>query len=454
MIWSPLLIGVSSYSWYLVIAFNSSVGFPNSWIGLIGLVFFVIIPTLLSFTFNRNILSSNPMVLRIILVNLLQYLVYTGLITTGNIFINSYPLAISQEFLNWKAYILPSFWQLISWLLGAYYALNSATITAQRPNNIKAVEISLILIIPTIFLLTFQGFPVTLLLIIIVCWFLTLTLTLAVEGKDTTAASAFRYELVFLHALIPTVAAILFFIIAFYGEIRLLLIAAQQGLLNLLNLFAAFLDWLFSKPPEISPNDYNAPVFKIRPEREVMGQQLPFWFIILLLILAIPLIIALLQGLIRLLKMRLGSQHFFPSKGYSYTRSILQMWKYLFLLVGCILKKSLKVFAFFKIMGGKFLKKINQMLKRWLPAKTPYHMVFRSYKAFLRWGRKSGLSRKSDETPLEYAKRLEKSAKIQPYPYKEISQLTSIFLEAHYSNKPVSWQQGEKSKALLKKICH
>ncbi|KJS84169.1 MAG: hypothetical protein JM58_11545 [Peptococcaceae bacterium BICA1-8] len=452
MIWAALLLSISSYSWYLIFAFNSSASSPDFWIGLMGLVFLVIIPTLLGLTINRNILASNPMVIRIILVNLLQYLLYTGLVTLGSIIINNYLLGISRELLNWTAFILPFVWQLMSWLFGTYYALSSAVVAAYRPSNIKAVEISLILIIPAVFILTFKGFPVTLLLMIIVCWFLTLTLTLAVEGKDTSRASVFRYELVFLHALIPTLAAIIFFIIAFYGELRYLLVAAQERILTLWNLFVMFLDWLFSEPAEISTNDYNFPAFNIRPEREVMAQELPSWFIISLLILAIPLFIALIRALIRLFKMRLGSQQTSPRKGYSFTRSLRQMWTYFFLLLGDLLKESLKIYILFKVIVGKFLKKIRQMLRRWLPAKTPYHMVFRSYEAFLGWGRKSCFSRKPGETPLEYVNRLEKSAKIQPFPSEEISQLTSIFLEAHYSNKPVSWQQGEKSKVLLKKI--
>jgi len=335
-------------------------------------------------------------------------------------------VAFSRELLDWKVYLLPFIWQLISWLTGTYYALNSAALANHRPSNIRAAEISLIMIIPAVFILTFQGFSVSLLVMIIACWFLALNLTLAVEGRDTNEASVFRYELVFLHALIPAIAAIILFIIAFFGEIRDLFLAAQQGIIALWNLIVTLLNLLFSKPPEVDINSYDFPAFYAKPEREpeVAAQVSPLWFIIPLLILAIPPLLALINGLIKLLRMRLGSQQTFTAKRYSFIRSLFQVWKYLFLLVGHMFKQILKLIALMKDTGKKILIKITQLIKRWLPPRTPYHKVFRSYEAFLRWGRKSGFPQKPGETPLEYARRLQKSAPTHSHPYEEINQQT------------------------------
>ncbi|MBS4023743.1 MAG: hypothetical protein KGZ79_15210 [Dethiobacter sp.] len=63
MTWAAMLISVSAYGWYLVIAFNQSTGLPVSFAGLAGLIFLSLLPTYLGLVANRSLFASGPTVL-------------------------------------------------------------------------------------------------------------------------------------------------------------------------------------------------------------------------------------------------------------------------------------------------------------------------------------------------------------------------------------------------------
>ncbi|KJS70580.1 MAG: hypothetical protein JL56_16655 [Desulfotomaculum sp. BICA1-6] len=452
MSWAALLLSVTGYSWYLVFAYMTHATYPSLWTGLAGLFCLALLPTVLGFTINRSLLASGPTVLKLVLINLLLYLLYTGLTALGSVMIADYLFWNPPLPLPWTAYLFPAAWQLLGWLSGTYYVFQTADITAARPTGIKTVEISLVLVMPAIFLLTYMGFAGPLLIILVAGWFLALALTLAVEGTGVTATSVIRYDIVLFHALVPPLAAIILFAAAFLGEIRSLLQAAQGALFALLGYLVKLLDMLFPPLPESNvslPEMATPPMPTGMPENV---QEPASWFIYVIIGLGILLLIPILRGLLGLLKIRLGAVPRLPQKRYSPFRALLQVWRWLITLAFSLLKIFAPLVSRIKNLAGRLRQKIKAILLRWLPAKTPGQKILRSYEAFLRLGRRHGCPRQAYETPLEYARRLQAVTTKQPYPDAEISQLTGLFLEASYSNKPLSWQQAAESERLFKTI--
>lgn len=442
MIWAALLLSVSGFSWFLTVAINSPADTSPFIYGLIMLVVVAIIPTLLGFNLNRRLLASNPMVVKIIIINLLLHLVYCGIIAIGS-------KLIFPELFNRQAYIFYYFWLLVFWLIGTVYA-HISSLASAPPSNVRAVEISLILIIPAVFLLTFKGLPISILLTVIAIWFLILTVTLAIEGRGK-GESDFRFELVFFQALITVALAGIFFIIAFYGQMRLILLKLKEGVITLWHLLIGFLNRLFSEQPEVDPQEYSSPV-AIPNLEEIAARDFPISLIIISAIIGIILLGLLMWALIKLMRMRLNFPQVSSGEKHSFIKSLAQLGKYLISLIKYLFQENLKVFRFMQLISAKVLKRIGLIIKDFLPARTPYQKVFRSYKALVRWGGRMGFFRRQGETPLEFTRRLENSTGIKPYPGKEINELTAIFLEAQYSDKPVSLEKGERSQMLLKRI--
>ena len=193
MIWAAMLLSVSGFGWSLLLTSNSPVDAPGFLGALLMLIFVAIVPALISFALNQRLLASNPLVIKIIFINILEYLVYSGIIAFGS-------RLISDQFIG-KSLGLYFIWQIIFCLIGTLYALFSALAVVQ-PSNIRAAEISLAVVIPAVFLLTSNGFSAYLIMMVIVFWFIAFTVTLAVEGRKSGEGSEFRLEPVFFHALI------------------------------------------------------------------------------------------------------------------------------------------------------------------------------------------------------------------------------------------------------------
>ncbi|KJS10352.1 MAG: hypothetical protein VR67_18825 [Peptococcaceae bacterium BRH_c8a] len=455
MSWAALLLSVTGYSWYLVFAYMTYATYPGLWTGLAGLFCLALLPTVLGFTINRSLLASGPTVLKLVLINLLLYLLYTGLTALGSVMIADYLFWNPPHSLTRAAYLFPSAWQLLAWLIGTYYVFQTADIkAAAQPTGIKTVETSLVLVIPAIFLLTYMGFAGPLLIILVAGWFLALALTLAIEGTGVTATSVIRYDIVLFHALVPPLAAIILCAAAFLGEIRSVLQAARGALFALLAYLVKLLDMLFPPLPEsnvVLPEMASPPM----PTGGAENVQEPAsWFIYIIIGLGLLLLIPILRGLLGLLRIRLGAVPRLPQKRYSPFRALLQVWRWLITLVCSLLKIFAPLVTRLKALAGGLRQKIKTILNRWLPAKTPGQKIFRSYEAFLRLGRRAGCPRQIYETPLEYARRLQTATTKQPYPGAEISRLTGLFLEASYSKKPLSWQQAAESERLFKTIAH
>jgi hypothetical protein len=445
MIWTALLMSITGFCWYLITAIDSSVVGDNIYLGFVLLFVISFFPTLAGYASNSGLLLSNPTVLRVIAANVLFDTVYIALVAFAWLLFSASSAVFQYWPLGRQDLVPACIWQFICWAIGSYYAIKSNAATAERPSNIKAAEISVILMIPAIFLMTFKGIPVSLCLIIIGLWFLALTITLAVEGKDIKIGPVFHYELVFSHAFVSFAVAVILFVIAFFGQVRRLLLAAQQGILALWYLFGFIMDWLLSKLPDVESDYLDQFIFNFKPEREIARHSPSRWFLIPLAFLAIPITVSLIRALVRFLKMRLGPRPVIKTGGFSLFKMLLRLGL-------CIILFVYNLYGLIRTYAIKLFAGIGNMIVAYLPARTPYQKVYRCYQAFLRWGRRYGLSRKPAETPSEYALRLKRHFGDKPCPIEEINQLTSIFLEAHYRNRPIDWDLGQRSYTLLRKI--
>lgn len=453
MIWAAILLCVSGYGWYLIFYFTVSAGYPGLGSGLAGLLFVAVIPTMLGFAINRKMLASNPLAIKVALGNLMLYLLYAVLVVYGSIFIRGGRLFDIPDALGGTAYLLSAFWQLASWLCGMYMGMNSAGLEHDSgSSSIKAVEASLMMIVPSVFLLTFMAFPAPLLLTIILCWFLSFALTLAMEGRRSDAGSEVRYDIVIIHAFIPSVAAVAASFIFFSGSMRNLIMAVQKGLSVLWSYFVKLLDRLSPAVPATDTQTPGPISFMPMHEGGGMVKETPYWLIVPFAALILLFLTLMTVELTRLLKKRLGNGVIPPNRHHSSTGTLLYLWRQMVLLLKGLVKMVLAPFILAKTLCRCLQRGLARAIGRRLPAKTPYHRVVRSYGDFLRWGRKAGFPRKPYETPLEYAGRLRNSTKVPSSIFEDIEHLTSIFMEAYYGAGPVSRQQGEKSEMLFKKI--
>lgn len=454
MIWTAMLLSIVGYSWYLVVANNMAAGELGLWTtGLGGLFLLAVLPTFLGLIVNRRMLALNPVVYQVVLANLILSLLYAGVIALG-IFITYYLLQPPGELLARTIYLLPILWQGLSWLTGAYFGLNQTLVAGTgQLIGAKAVEISLALLVPAIFLLTFMEVSGGLLLAVIAGWFLSLVLTLAVEGGGFTSASVVRYDLIFIHALIPILVTVVIFGIFSAGGIHGLMVTAKQGLSAMLSYLVKLLELLFSgaSPVEYDPSS-NLAAFSNRPEGGERAGELPKWFVVPVLVVLALLLIPIVQGLTRLLQLRLSATSTLPGNREPFSWRLRRMGKWLWLVVKQLVHKCSGGFNLLKVWAEKLWLKCEGIIKRWLPPKTPLEQIDRSYEAFLRWGRQAGYPRRPAETPTEYMLRMQKAAAGISLPHQEISRLTQLFLEARYSNRPLTWHQGQQSKLLVNKI--
>lgn len=441
MNWSTLLLSLTGYSWYLVFIHLTHETHPGFWTGLAGLFILALLPAGLGLTAHRSLLATGPTVLKLALTHLLLFLLYTGLTVPGSLLTADYLFWNPSQPLAWTAYLFPTVWQLLGWLCGAFV----------RTSGIKTVEISLGLMLPAVFILTFMGFAGPLLLTLAAGWFLALALTLAVEGVGVAETSAIRYDIVLFHALVPPLAAAVLFAVAFFGELRSLMQAARDAFYALLGFLVALLDRL-SPPAAPGAPPPPMPVPPMSGGEMEKVQEPASWFIYVLIGMMVLFLIPLLRALPGLLKMRLKAAPRLPRRRYSPLRALLQAGRWLFALLGSLLKIFAPAVKLLKTAAGRLRQTIKAILRRWLPAKTPGQKIFRSYEVFLRLGRRRGCPRQAHETPLEYARRLQAATAGGPFPAAEINRLTGLFLEAGYSNRPVTRRQAAESEQLLKTI--
>jgi hypothetical protein len=443
MIWPAILLSISSYGWYLVFAYSTSMAYPNFGTGVLGLFSLGIIPVIVSFAANRRFLASGPTIFKVTLLNFLYYLLYASLTTLPGALAGSGFLFFALSPLSWAVYILPWTWQLFSWLLGTYFYYHSAEFSPAAPiSNVKVAEISLGIMIPAIFLITFMGFSLPLPLTTIAFWFIAFTLALALAGEGITRISIVRPDIIFFHALVPSLAAIIIFFAAFSREIHLLLLTMQKTFMAFLMYIVNLLTWLLGKP---TPADFEPPLntsFGPLPEERALAEAAPLWVFLPFLVLA----------LIKLLKTRLRPVTVCAGKAPSPLSAFRQIWKWFVVLIRNLLKLSCKLVEVITTMAGKVKTKLIRLLHRWLPARTPYQQILRSYEKFLRFGRKSGHPRKAFETPLEYALRLQDVSPKKPFPDVEIRQLTNLFMATYYSKMRADWPHAAESITLIKNI--
>lgn len=455
MIWAATLLSISGYSWYLVLHYHLFAFFPSLWAALTGLVFLAVLPTWLGFFRNRALLASRPTVFKMLVVNIVQLALYAALLVAGNYLGKNY--FFPAWVLKGSDLLLPFSCLLFSWLCGTFFLLNHSLPTTlqpdtQRPVNVKVMEQSLVIILTAVYLLTFMGIPALLLFLIICAWFFILNLSLAVEGRGA-AAPVLRFDIVLLHFLLPLMVALVFLVLAFSAEARFLLLAAQKAILTLIGLLLKLLGLLFSNSPgsTASSPDLNI-VVPIMPEQAQQNQEVPLWLLFVFLTLGLLLASFLLYSLIKLLKSTLNLTPISGNTRRSLRRSKLPLLRRLLSLVRYLIRRCFHYLSKASTMLRKLLQYIKKILSRWLPAKTPSQGIFRSYETFLILAQKSGYPRKNSETPLEFAGRLEKSIAGKSFPSEEIRRLTSLFLEAHYSNKPACRQQAAESVDLLARI--
>ncbi len=440
MSWTTLLLSITGYGWYMVFVHLTHETHPGLWTGLAGLFILALLPAVLGLAVNRSLLATGPTVLKLTLAHMLLFLLYTGLTIPGSLLITDYLFWTPPQPLSWTAYLFPAVWQLLGWLCGAFV----------RTSGIKTVEISLALMLPAVFILTFMGFAGPLLLILVAGWFLALAMTLAVEGIGVAETSSIRYDIVLFHALVPPLAAAVLFAVAFFGELRSLMQAARDAFYALLGFLAALLEKL-SPPADPGALPPPMPMPPMSGGEMEKVQEPASWFIYVLIGMMLLFLIPLLRALPGLLKMRLKAAPRLPRQRYSPFKALLQVWRWLFALLGSLFKIFAPLARRVKALARRLRQTIKAILRRWLPAGTPGQKIFRSYEAFLRLGRRRGCPRQAHETPLEYARRLQASAR-EPSPAAEINRLTSLFLEAGYSNRPITRQQAAESEQLLKTI--
>ena len=434
MIWAALVLSISGYGWYLAFASNHPFLPLDPVSGLGWLLVLSILPTWLGFRSNRNLLSTQPTGLKIILVNILQTLLYYVSIT-----LFAYRALTMPETATYSAYILTAIWQFLSWLCDAYFAFNADFPGGQ--NHIRVVEISLVLTISAVFLLTFMAVPPSILIMLVMGWFIAMTMTLAVAGKDSTTTTVVRYDIIFFHGLIPGVVAVILFGLVFSAQFRLLFKAAQGALAYLWHFILYLLELISPPLPETNYTPSPLQMGILEPGRAQGMQEVPTWLVFLIFALAILFFCLALGGLLKLLRTRFGSSTSLPPrKTYRWQRLVVTLRQWLPALC-----------SQWKTAFTKFQKRIQAALRRWLPARTPEQKIMGCYEAFLRLGLCHGCFRRAAETPWEYAERLMNTTRGQLVPA-NINRLHDIFLEARYSKRQPSWQQAEECEALLQKI--
>lgn len=454
MIRPALVLTLSGYGWYLVLTHSYPPGLPIYGSGLAGLIFVALVPLLLGFAAGKTTIDAGPTIFRLILIVFLQYLAYAVLVALGGaVYESSFPVSFAGPFI-WTSLIPPAVGQLFCWAGGTYAAVMPPQPAAREYLvHLRAVETSLLVMIPVVFLLTFMDYPAALILLLTGGWFIALAFTLALAGGGADGRSIIRHDLIFLHILVPLVATTVLFFLAFSQEAHLFLQAARDGLGTALS-FLFYLLGLLLRPKtdggdmiwETGDQVFPTPSEPFMPERTP-----PPWLFLPFLIAAIPALYAALQALLQLLRTRLKPS---PAtvRRFSLWKSFNRACRWLVTLMQTLFHQSLTLIKIMFRFWHRTGLKIAKVMRAMLPAQTPHQEIIRSYKRFLRWGRRRGCSYRPSETPFEYSLRLQNTARKRTLPGTEIDRFTALFLEARYSRHPACRRQSAACTALLKTI--
>lgn len=447
MIRPALMLTLSGYGWYLIFTHTYPFGLPAYGCGLAGLIFVAVLPVLFGFAAARNTVTGGPTVLKLVLVTFLQYLIYALAVALG--------FAVFAGYYQIASFLPPALWQLLCWTGGSYAAVSPPQPAGRdRSAHLRAVETSLLLMIPVVFLLTFMDYPTMLVLTLALSWFTALAFTLALAGINVLDRTVIRHDLIALHILIPLITAALLFYLAFSREMHLFLQTARETLGTVIRYLLYLLDLLFSRKSygDVVLREMNDPVPPARPEMLFPERELPFWILLPLLVVAAGGLFIALRALLELLRTRLKPPPAVSTRRFSFWEFFLQICSRLTALLKNLLEQIITLFEILQILLHRARLKIAGIIRSFMPAGTPSEEIVRSYRRFLRWGRRRGCPYRFTETPLEYAVRLRNTARKRAYPGIEIERLTSIFLETRYGCQPANSQQSEVCTALLKTI--
>lgn len=447
MIRSAALLSVTGYAWYTVFAFNEQTGYPDLGTAILQLVLFCLMSTLLGYYITRKILVSGPTLFKLVRLNIFYFLLYTLLVSGSNsILIHNYPLG--AIWLGGGTFdFLASFWQLLSWLLGAFPLIASAESGVAPLPPLRSVEISL-LVIPAIFLLTYMNFPPLVILLVIISWFAALCLTLLTAGLNSQETVSFRYDIILIHSIVPCLLAFVLFLTAFSAEAFQVLLGLQKALFTLLAYLLKLLDSLFGNPSQ-TPYSPGNPYSYTMPEEGRTPFQSPDLLIILIAALAALFIVLAILHLIKLFRMRVAPVSAAP---YTLVRPPFSLKRILHSILLFLYNSSRSFLLLLKKSYRKTLRTLTAAIKGFLPPQTPTEAVCRCYRRFLFLAIRSRLPRRKSETPLEYVLRLQDNGRVTPSSLKEILELTQHYLETCYSTKPADWDRAKRCQNLLKTI--
>lgn len=443
---AAVLLSVTGYAWYAVFAFNAQNSYPGLGSAIVQLALICLIPTLLGFFMTEKLLAAGPTMFKLLGLNLSYYLLYTVL-ASGTVTI----LVHKGMPGFWSASVFSSFWQLISWSLGAYPLIAAAeSNSTTNLTALRSMEISLT-VIPAVFLLTYMNFPPLVMLLVIISWFIALSLTLLTGGAHSQNKIRFRYDIILIHSLIPCLLAFALFLTAFSAEAYQMLDGFLRALLAFLVFLAKLLDSFFRLPPQTpdSPRISYAP--DIPGEGPGVHQSSVLITVIFIALAAVLLTLAVRQ-LIKLLRKRITlssdrppvrTHSAFSMKGF--LRQLLRLFVYLY-------RKSLNLFIIFQRFCSDTAAKVRRQIQYHLPPKTATEAVFRCYRGFLCWASRVGCHRRKHETPLEHFSRLQESVSGLQSSREEIFELTQHYQKTCYSKQPADWNLAKRCQYLLEVI--
>lgn len=446
MIKAAIMFGVSTFGWFLMIYYHELAIYPGLSGGFSWFVFLALLPVCLAYVQNRKVLCKGPTILQVLLINVLGYALYTGL-TIWVYYLLSQLGFLSFSWLGgWHMGLFYSFWQLLCWYVGLHTAYLSST-----GGEVTLPELIVLSLpaLPAVLCLTVAGFPPATLLLVIVGWFLTLTLSLAAvsaAGRDGTGC---RYDIVLFQCLIVCLVAAVIFFAAFSGNAYQLLLGARKALLEILQRIYNFLANFYSQQPTTDLSTFKKMIKVPKISNRTSANSFKLWT------LAIPFAVAMaylgIKALLRLFRTRLT-----PGKKIVFVNawSFLAVFRHFILLA----KKTawgLRKMTLFILsrLGQAFdalMRKIARLAARCLPPSTPDQAIYRAYHFFLRWGRRRGCSRKTSETPLEYAARLAAHLDRTELFNGIINQITACYLETCYRQECCDWPRARECQALVK----
>lgn len=446
MIKAALMFCVSLSGWFFVINANSFAVYPDFKTAFSQFLFLALVPTLFAYLFNRQLFCKAPTIFKAALVNILLFLLYTGLTVGGSYSLPEIrPLLFSGS--GGRGMVcFYSVWQFINWISG----LNTSYKAGAGIEIGQAGIIFLgLLAVPSVFILTWMGFSPAPLLLLIGGWFFTLAFSLATIGGGNREKPDFRYDIIIFHLIISCLVAAFFFIMVFSAEAYQLLLGAQKAMLVLLDYLHRLLYYLDFLLPKHSPqySDPSSLTFKV--PQEAPGEPSPYWRI-LYIILVIIILIRCLIGFIQLLITRLKpAKKPLAGSTFSFLAFLGYFIQLLKLAPPAVMKAPAVILSWIKKGITALWRKVRGVVQSYLPPKTPDQAISRSYYSLLRWGRRAGCPRKASETPLEYTARLIKAIGGEACPGAEIQRLTIYYLETCYRRERPGWQRAVECRDLL-----